>query len=211
MLTLQDTIYIDDIEERENAGTPQIIQTIRAALAFWVKDFVGCQVIQKLEHEYISEAIERLLPNRNIEILGNKIADRQAILSFIVHSTTNSSSSPSVDARGRFYMWEEVGSRRDKPLHGAFVTTLLNDLFGIQARGGCACAGPYGHALLGIPEAHSLAIRSAIEKVSTYMDIPLSFHHLTNRCLLSFRTQSLVPDPADGAPAVHSQQFDGCL
>ena len=47
-------------------------------------------------------------------------------------------------------MWGETGNMRDKPLHGPFVATLLNDLFGIQARGGCSCAGPYGHRLLGI-------------------------------------------------------------
>lgn len=169
----QDTIYYEDIEERENAGTPQIIQITRAALAFWVKDYVGCQVINKLEHDYISEAIKRLLPNRNIEILGSKTADRQAIMSFLIYSTTNSSSAPIiVDARYHYegsglYIWREVGDRRDKPLHGAFVATILNDLFGIQARGGCACAGPYGHALLGISETQSLAIRCAIEKVST--------------------------------------------
>jgi hypothetical protein len=35
-------------------------------------------------------------------------------------------------------------------LHHNFVVALLNDLFGIQSRGGCSCAGPYGHRLLGI-------------------------------------------------------------
>lgn len=140
-----------------------------------MKDFVGCQVINKLEHGYISEAIKRLLPNRNIEILGSKTADRQAILSFLVYSTTNAPLPATANApQGRYYMWGEVGNARDKPLHGAFVATLLNDLFGIQARGGCACAGPYGHALLGIDETRSLAIRSAIEKVSIY---PESLSH----------------------------------
>ncbi|CAN1342765.1 hypothetical protein LINPERPRIM_LOCUS39560 [Linum perenne] len=52
-----------------------------------------------------------------------------------------------------------------KPLHGPFVAVLLNDLFGIQARGGCACAGPYGHRLLGVDEATSLEIRTSIQKV----------------------------------------------
>ncbi|KDP42628.1 hypothetical protein JCGZ_24402 [Jatropha curcas] len=62
------------------------------------------------------------------------------------------------------YMWAETGNKRDKPLHGAFVAALLNDLFGIQSRGGCACAGPYGHFLLNINQTTSLAIRSAIQK-----------------------------------------------
>ncbi|KAI6691885.1 hypothetical protein NL676_019595 [Syzygium grande] len=160
----KDTLYVEDIEERENAGTPQIIQITRAALAFWLKDYVGYEVIEKLEHKYIKEAIKRLSTNQNVEILGNKTAKRQAILSFLIYSTTNS---PPDGDKGRekgLYLWGETGNERDKPLHGPFVATLLNDLFGIQARGGCACAGPYGHALLGINEAQSRAFRCAIEK-----------------------------------------------
>ncbi|KAK3211697.1 hypothetical protein Dsin_016403 [Dipteronia sinensis] len=141
----KDTLYLDDIEERENGGTPQIVQVIRAALAFWVKEYIGYQVIQKQEEMYIQKALQRLLPNQNIQVLGNTSVKRQAILSFLIFSTTNS-------------------SQRDKPLHGAFVATLLNDLFGIQARGGCACAGPYGHSLLDFDEIRSHKIRSAIQK-----------------------------------------------
>ncbi|KAL3728940.1 hypothetical protein ACJRO7_033518 [Eucalyptus globulus] len=161
----KDTLYVEDIEERENAGTPQIIQITRAALAFWLKDYVGNEVIEKLKHKYIKEAIERLSKNQNIEILGNKTAKRQAILSFLIYSTTNSP--PDCNKKGRergLYLWGEMGNERDKPLHGPFVATLLNDLFGIQARGGCACASPYGHALLGISEAQSHAFRCAIQK-----------------------------------------------
>ncbi|KAG0494429.1 hypothetical protein HPP92_005423 [Vanilla planifolia] len=83
--------------------------------------------------------MERLLRNPCIQVLGNLKAKRLAILSFLVFSG-------------------------DKPLHGRFVAKLLNDLFGIQARGGCACAGPYGHRLLGVEESLSLHIRSLIEK-----------------------------------------------
>ncbi|KAB1214395.1 putative cysteine desulfurase [Morella rubra] len=108
-----DTLYYEDIEERENGGTPQIIQTIRAALTFWVKEYIG----------YQRDKAEELL-----------------------------------------YMWRETGNKRDKPLHGPFVAALLNDLFGIQARGGCACAGPYAHTLLNVDEAHSLAFRDAFLK-----------------------------------------------
>ncbi|KAL3728936.1 hypothetical protein ACJRO7_033514 [Eucalyptus globulus] len=161
----KDTLYVEDIEERENAGTPQIIQITRAALAFWLKDYVGNEVIEKLEHKYIKEAIERLSKNKNIEILGSRTAKRQAILSFLIYSTTNSP--PDCDKKGRergLYLWGETGNERAKPLHGPFVATLLNDLFGIQARGGCACASPYGHALLGISEAQSRAFRCAIQE-----------------------------------------------
>ncbi|XP_021899936.1 uncharacterized protein LOC110816177 [Carica papaya] len=171
----KDTLYLEDIEERENSGTPQIIQMVRVALAFWVKEYIGYELIEKQENIYIHRALKRLLPNHNIWILGNTSAKRQAILSFMIYSTTNSSSheekkhSDNVDdARTKkvvgLYMWEEAGNKRDKPLNGPFVARLLNDLFGIQARGGCACAGPYGHRLFGIDETQAQAFRSAIQK-----------------------------------------------
>ncbi|KAK9230303.1 hypothetical protein WN944_023270 [Citrus x changshan-huyou] len=149
----KDTLYLEDIEERESGGTPQVIQMIRAALAFWVKEYIGHEVIKKQEETYIERALERLLPNQNIKILGNTSTKRQAILSFNIHSSTTNSS-----------LGENTKTETDKPLHGPFVATLLNDLFGIQARGGCACAGPYGHHLLDLDEAQSYQIRSAIQK-----------------------------------------------
>lgn len=172
---------MENIEERENGGTPQIIQTIRAALAFWVKEYIGYEMIMKQEHIYAEKALKRLLPNKNIRVLGNTSSKRQAILSFLIYSTTNISSNSVTDKlkngfdrdstdkgmskKERLFMWAETGNNRDKPLHGQFVAALLNDLFGIQARGGCACAGPYGHSLLNIDENHSHAYRSAILKV----------------------------------------------
>ena len=173
---MQDTLYLEDVEERENGGTPQIIQTVRAALGFWVKEYIGYEVIEKQEHTYIKKALERLLPNKNICILGNTSAKRQAILSFLIYSTSNcslaglkngcNSDSKEVSVK-ELYMWGETGNKRDKPLHGPFVATLLNDLFGIQARGGCACAGPYGHTLLNVDKTESLAFKAAIQKVNT--------------------------------------------
>ncbi|KAK4595230.1 hypothetical protein RGQ29_013600 [Quercus rubra] len=175
----KDTLYVEDIEERENGGTPQIIQTVRAALALWVKEYIGYQVIEKQEHTYIEKALERLLLNQNICILGNTSAKRQAILSFLIYSTSNSSlaglknggndpfnnTDSSREAKVKeFYLWGETGKNKNKPLHGPFVAALLNDLFGIQARGGCACAGPYGHDLLNVDEVHSLALRALIQK-----------------------------------------------
>ncbi|KAI3825032.1 hypothetical protein L1987_06507 [Smallanthus sonchifolius] len=140
----QDTLYVNDIEEREDAGTPQIIQRVKAALAFQVKEYIKYEVINKKEHDYIERALERLVKHSNIWVLGNTQVERQSILSILVYTTTYS-------------------NNRDKPLNGTFVAKLLNDLFGIQARGGCACAGPYGHFLIGIDEPHSLAIRSAVK------------------------------------------------
>ncbi|GAB4848746.1 hypothetical protein Ancab_003473 [Ancistrocladus abbreviatus] len=106
----QDTLYFEDIEERENAGTPQIIQTIKAAMAFWVKEYIGYRIIEEQETTHIQTALERLGKNRSIKILGNTCAKRQAILSFLVYP-----------------------AKKAKPLHGPFIAKLLNDLFGIQA------------------------------------------------------------------------------
>ncbi|KAI3825051.1 hypothetical protein L1987_06527 [Smallanthus sonchifolius] len=153
---LWDTLYINDIEEREDAGTPQIIQRVKAALAFQVKAYIKSEVIKKKQHDYIERALERLVKHSNIWVLGNTQVERQAILSFLVYTTTYS-------------------NKRDKPLNGTFVAKLLNDLFGIQARGGCACAGPYGHLLLGIDEPHSLAIRSAVKMVRGYNGVKMGW------------------------------------
>ncbi|KAI7983881.1 putative cysteine desulfurase [Camellia lanceoleosa] len=111
-------------------------------------------------------ALDRLLSNPNIWVLGNTSVERQAILSFLVFSTSNYSRNDNtrVDGGGGIYMWREAGNMRDKPLHGPFVAKLFNDLFGIQARGGCACAGPYGHHLLHVDQPHSLAFKAAIQK-----------------------------------------------
>ncbi|CAO2148618.1 unnamed protein product [Urochloa humidicola] len=144
----EDTVYYEDIEEREDAGTPAIVQKVRASLAFWVKEHVGRGgAISLRESAYADAAMARLLANPNIKVLGNVAARRLPIFSFLVYPPDSSS-----------------GDRRRLPLHGRFVARLLNDLFGIQARGGCACAGPYGHALLGVGEELSLRIRDAIVK-----------------------------------------------
>ncbi|KAJ1265138.1 hypothetical protein BS78_08G056500 [Paspalum vaginatum] len=144
----EDTVYYDDIEEREDAGTPQIIQKIRASLAFWVKEYIGYDTMSLRERVYSEMAMKRLVRNPNVWVLGNTDVERLPIFSFLIYPPVTNSFGDT--------------SRKRLPLHGRFVTSLLNDLFGIQARGGCACAGPYGHTLLNIKNELSLRIRSAI-------------------------------------------------
>jgi selenocysteine lyase/cysteine desulfurase len=120
-----DHAYIADIEHREEGGTPAIVESIRAGLVFQLKEAVGADRIQAIEHQLIDRAIASWSDNPDIQILGNPKADRLSIVSFVVRHN------------GEY-------------LHHNFVVALLNDLFGIQSRGGCSCAGPYGHALLGI-------------------------------------------------------------
>ncbi len=131
--------FIDKIEEREKAGTPGVLQILKAALAFEVKEAVGVERIEAREAELVERAFARWTSNPKIEILGNPDPTlRIAIVSF--------------NLRG------EDGSY----LHPKFVTTLANDLFGIQSRAGCSCAGPYGHRLLGIDSETSERFRAVI-------------------------------------------------
>jgi|GEM_PF-1060203 selenocysteine lyase/cysteine desulfurase len=114
------------IEERETAGTPAIRQTWQAALSFLVKDWVGAAVIHTKDLELTCSMIDFIQHHPKLELLGNSDPEqRYPIFSFLV----------------------QHGNRK---LHHTFVAVLLNDMFGIQARSGCACAGPFGHELLGI-------------------------------------------------------------
>jgi len=118
--------YLTDPAHREEGGTPAIIEAIRAGLVFKLKEAVGVETIRAREDRFLQRAVTAWRDEPAIEILGNLGAERLSIVSFVVH------------AKGARY------------LHHNFVVAVLNDLFGIQARGGCSCAGPYGHYLLGI-------------------------------------------------------------
>jgi len=121
----KDHRYLPDIEHREEGGTPAIIESVRAGLVFQLKQAVGHAAIYARERAFIDRAIARWSAHPNLEILGNPNAWRLSIVSFVLR-------------------------HGDNYLHHDFVVALLNDLFGIQSRGGCSCAGPYGHRLLGI-------------------------------------------------------------
>jgi len=123
-------LYLSDPEHREEGGTPAIIESIRAGLVFKLKRDVGSTTIREREDSFIENAITRWSQNPRLQILGNHHAERLSIVSFTVKAPPH------------------LGV--DRYLHHNFVVALLNDLFGIQARGGCSCAGPYGHRLLGI-------------------------------------------------------------
>lgn len=120
--------YLPDAEHREEAGTPAIVESIRAGLVFALKEAVGAPVIRAYEEDFVRRAITAWAAHPNIHILGNTKAERLSIVSFTIR---------------------RPGGRC---LHHNLVVAILNDLFGIQSRGGCSCAGPYGHRLLGISE-----------------------------------------------------------
>jgi selenocysteine lyase/cysteine desulfurase len=118
--------YLADPAQREEGGTPAIVDSIRAGLVFQLKQAVGTDVIRAQEERFLRRAIESWRADPAIDILGNLDAERLSIVSFVIRRPG-----------GRY-------------LHHNFIVSLLNDLFGIQSRGGCSCAGPYGHRLLGI-------------------------------------------------------------
>ncbi len=124
-VNLEEHCYLKNIELREEGGTPAIIESIRAGLVVQLKEAVGTDLIQQRERDFIQRAIASWAAHPSLEILGHTEAPRLSIVSFVVR-------------HGKGY------------LHHNFVVALLNDLFGIQTRGGCSCAGPYGHRLLGI-------------------------------------------------------------
>ena len=132
--------YAADIETRETAGTPPILQTIKAALAMEVRERIGRRTIEKLEKKNLARFLNGLAAIDNVELVGRyEDADLTPIVSFNIRS-------------------------RDRILHPKFVTRLLNDLFGIQSRAGCSCAGPYGHVLLGIDETTSRRFRELVRR-----------------------------------------------
>jgi selenocysteine lyase/cysteine desulfurase len=138
---MTDQDFIGRIEEREKAGTPGVLQTLKAGLVFQVKDAVGVDVIYEREHEFTNRALRAWGENTGIEVLGNPDADsRVGIISFNIR-----------DSSGKY-------------LHHKFLTVLLNDLFGIQSRAGCSCAGPYGHRLLDIDDDTSEKYRLAVQQ-----------------------------------------------
>lgn len=118
--------YLTHPAHREEAGTPAIIESIRAGLVFGLKEAVGVDTIHALERDFLRRALAAWGAHPAIQVLGNPLAERLSIVSFVIKRPD-----------GRY-------------LHHNAVVAILNDLFGIQSRGGCSCAGPYGHRLLGI-------------------------------------------------------------
>jgi selenocysteine lyase/cysteine desulfurase len=122
--------YHEDPVVREEAGTPAIVESIRAGLVFALKEAVGTDEIRRRDESLVRRALESWSANPRIEILGDTDVERLAIVSLAIR-----------DPRGL--------------LHSNFVVALLNDLFGIQTRNGCFCAGPYVHRLYPVDDAWS--------------------------------------------------------
>ncbi len=178
--------YLEEPEHREEGGTPAIVESIRAGLVFQLKEEVGTELIGERERSFIQRTIESWDGNPKIRILGNKQAPRLSIVSFMV---------------------------RHGPgfLHHNFVVALLNDLFGIQARGGCSCAGPYGHRLLGIDLTTSKEFEREILRGSEGIKpgwVRVNFNYFISKSTFDFllRAVHLVAD--DGWRLLPRYRFD---
>ena len=188
--------YLSDIEHREEGGTPAIVESIRAGLVFGLKEAVGTEAIREREEAFIRRAIERWSGHPNIDILGNPALDRLSIVSFVVRHPA------------------PAGSPRY--LHHNFVVALLNDLFGIQSRGGCSCAGPYGHRLLGIDLERSHEFEREIARGSEGIKpgwVRVNFNYFISEAVFEFILGAVELVASDGWRLLPHYRFEpdsGC-
>jgi len=125
--------YVDDIEAREDGGTPGFLQSIRAALSLELKEQMGIAKIKQREEELMKIAFSGLNEIPGLKILADNIRQRLGVISFYIDG-----------------------------IHYNLLVQILNDKYGIQTRGGCACAGTYGHFLLEVTYEKSKEITDKI-------------------------------------------------
>jgi selenocysteine lyase/cysteine desulfurase len=157
--------YISDIEVKEDGGTPGFLQGIKAAMAVSLKEKMGMERINYREKQLLSIAFSELSRIDRLHILADNITDRLGVISFYI----------------------------DK-IHHNLITRLLNDRFGIQVRGGCSCAGTYGHFLLKVDIKLSKEITDMIDAGDLSMKpgwIRLSLHPTMKESELLYIIQSI--------------------
>jgi len=126
--------FYEDVELREDGGTPPFMQTVKAALAVKLKEEIGTKSIAIREKEITALVFNRLKLIPNLHLLAENTEERLPVISFYIDG-----------------------------MHYNLGVRLLNDRFGIQVRGGCSCAGTYGHYLLHVSKQHSHHITDMIE------------------------------------------------
>jgi selenocysteine lyase/cysteine desulfurase len=127
--------YFDEIEAREDGGTPSFLQTIRVALCIKLKEEMGVEKMMQREETMVRKIFERLEPITNLHILADHLKERLGVISFYIDD-----------------------------LHYNLGVKLLSDRYGIQVRGGCSCAGTYGHYLLEVSYQKSKSITDMINR-----------------------------------------------
>ncbi|MFQ5747343.1 MAG: aminotransferase class V-fold PLP-dependent enzyme [Gemmatimonadota bacterium] len=178
--------YFEEPEHREEGGTPAIVESIRAGLVFHLKQAVGTDLIRRQEESFIRRAIESWAGNPNIDVLGNHEAERLSIVSFVVR-------------------------HGDRHLHHNYVVALLNDLFGIQSRGGCSCAGPYGHRLLGINLERSHEFEREIGRGCEGIKpgwVRVNFNYFISETVFEFIVEAVHLVASEGWRLLNEYRFD---
>jgi selenocysteine lyase/cysteine desulfurase len=186
-VTPEDHQFIENHERREEGGTPAIVESIRAGLVFQLQQEVGTDNIEALEHSFKQRALARWRQHSNIEILGNTEAQSLSIFSLRL-------------------------KHGDMDLHYGFVVALLNDLFGIQARGGCSCAGPYGHDLLGMDMKYSRALEAQLNKGHMVLRpgwVRLNFNYFIDESTFEYLVSAVELVANYGWRLLPYYQFDG--
>ena len=157
--------YLDNIEDREDGGTPGFLQVIKTALAIQLKEEMGVENILKREHEIVNLVFNQLKPISNLNILAEEHQDRLGVISFYIDG-----------------------------LHFNLGVKILNDRFGIQTRGGCSCAGTYGHYLLHVDEEKSHELTSKIDSGDLILKpgwIRMSIHPTTTNAEIQYVLDSI--------------------
>ncbi len=158
--------YIDNIEDREDGGTPGFLQVIKSALAIQLKEKMGVANILKREHEIVDFVFSELGNISNIHILAEEHQNRLGVISFYIDD-----------------------------LHFNLGVKLLNDKFGIQTRGGCSCAGTYGHILLNVNQETSQNLVCQIDSGDLIQKpgwIRMSIHPTTTNAEIAMVCQSII-------------------
>lgn len=158
--------YIDSIEEREDGGTPGFLQVIKTALAIQLKEEMGIENILNREHELVNYVFSKLGNIENINILASKQDERLGVISFYIDD-----------------------------LHFNLGVKILNDKFGIQTRGGCSCAGTYGHYLLNVDQEKSHNLVCQIDSGDLIQKpgwIRMSIHPTTTNQEIEFVCDSII-------------------
>lgn len=183
----RDHRYLTDPVHRNEGGTPAIVESIRAGLAVHLKTLVGTGTIHRREQDFLRRALSAWAAVPALEVLGSPTAERLPIVSFTVKAPCG------------------------HHLHHNFVVALLNDLFGIQARGGCSCAGPYGHRLLGIGMDRSQQFEKAILAGEEGLKpgwARLSFHYAISEAEFGYLVQAVQLVAAFGWTLLPDYAFD---
>ena len=174
--------YIDNIEDREDGGTPGFLQVIKTALAIQLKEKMGIDNILNREHEITKLIFEDLGNVSNINLLAGQHKDRLGVFSFYIND-----------------------------LHFNLGVKLLNDKFGIQTRGGCSCAGTYGHYLLHVDQETSQNLICQIDSGDLIQKpgwIRMSIHPTTTNAEIQYVCESIIALAKNHSDWATDYQYD---